>query len=119
MYAKHRQVIERLYEDLATIKRFVEEETTWGETKISKELVPIYENQPCRISQKSLGANKQSEVQNTILYQTKLFIAPEVEIRQGDIVLITRQGITREYIAGEPFPYPTHQEVILLRVDQA
>lgn len=82
-------------------------------------LAPIYTDQACRISQKALGTNGQSEAQNDIRYETKLFIAPELEIKQGDEVIVTRGTVTRKYQAGEPFPYPSHQEVSLQRKGRA
>src|SRR5690606_26311505 len=101
---------EGLYEDRATISRHMEyEDQTTKETK--RDLVPVYENQPCRISQRALAANTQTETVNQIAYETKLFIAPELEIKQGDVIEVTRGTVTRKYTAGEPFVYPTHQEV--------
>ena len=117
MINRHRQAIERLYTDTVSITRFVEKETESGETR----LVPqeLYSSIPCRISQKALGTNGQTETVNQIAYETKLFLAPDIDIRQGDIVKVTRQGNTRVYTAGEPFIYPTHQEVSLQRKDNA
>ncbi|NGP59989.1 ABC transporter ATP-binding protein [Paenibacillus thiaminolyticus] len=116
-YKRHRKAIEKMYEDRATISRYGKGKKPNGETK--QGLLPVYENQPCRISQKALAVNGQREAQNVISYETKLFIAPELEILQGDTVEVTRGRITTTYTAGEPFPYPTHQEVILLRKDKA
>jgi len=118
-YSKHRQAIEKIYVDLATISRYVETETAAGETKLSVDPVPIYTDQPCRISQKSLGVNNQAEAQNEIKYEIKLFISPELNIKQGDIIIVTRGAVTRSYASGEPFLYPTHQELSLQRKDRA
>lgn len=112
-YNKHREALERLYEDRATIKRHGEVEKPTGETALG--LGTISEDQPCRLSQKSLAANGQTDVENDISYETKLFIAPEVEVLQGDVVEVTKHGHTVTYVAGEPFRYPTHQEVNLSR----
>ncbi|MBE6787762.1 MAG: ABC transporter ATP-binding protein, partial [Ruminococcaceae bacterium] len=48
-----------------------------------------------------------------------LFIAPELEIKQGDVVEVTHFGRTHKYIAGEPFVYSTHQEILLDREENA
>mgnify|MGYP001190349991 FL=1 len=118
MYQAHRRAIERLYEDRATITRHMKyEDPITKETKY--ELETIYENQPCRISQRALAANAQTESVNPIAYETKLFIAPELEIKQGDVIEVTRGAVTRKYTAGEPFIYPTHQEVSIQRDDEA
>lgn len=117
-YAKHRKAIEKLYDAAATISRHAS-----VKDPISKETTlqpaPIYTDQPCRISQKALGQNDQTEAQNEIRYETKLFIAPELVIKQGDRVVVTRGSITQSYVAGEPFPYPTHQEVSIQRKEWA
>lgn len=118
IYPAHRRTIERLYEDRATVYRHSEYvDPVTRETKLT--LMPVYEDQPCRISQRALGTNQQADTVNQIAYETKLFIAPDVEIRQGDVVEITREGTKRTYTAGEPFLYPTHQEVSLQREDEA
>ena len=117
-YNAHSRAIERLYEDKATISRYTEyEDPVTKETRL--ELIPVYENQPCRISQRALGANTQTENVNQIVYETKLFISPNIEIKQGDVIEVTRGTTTRKYTAGEPFIYPTHQEVSIQRDDEA
>lgn len=119
-YIRHRRAIEKLYDSTCTISRYTETETTSGETRLSEDPEIIYTDKPCRISQKALGGNKQTEVQNDISYEIKLFIAPEIILKQGDIIAVTRLGNTQNYTAGEPFPpYPTHQEVSMLRKGKA
>ncbi len=114
----HRRAIERLYTDRATIYRYQKvKDPVTKETKLVPQ--PVYTDQPCRISQRTLGQNNQTEAQNEIAYETKLFIAPEVEIRQGDLLEVTRGTLTRRYTAGEPFLYPTHQEISVQRKEWA
>ncbi|MCG7385101.1 ABC transporter ATP-binding protein [Paenibacillus sp. ACRRY] len=72
-------------------------------------------NVACRISQTGLAANTQTDTTNDIDYSSKLFLSPLVEIKHGDKLAVTREGLTREYTAGEPFIYPTHQEINLER----
>lgn len=127
-FTDYRAAIETTYTDRATIYRYKEvEDPNSKTTKLAP--VPVYSDQPCRISQKALGRNGQTEAQNDILYETKLFIAPEAEILQGDMLEVTRGRMTaagwepiaatRKYTAGEPFIYPTHQEVSLERKEWA
>lgn len=115
--SRHRRQIEKLYTDRATISRMVETTTPWGET--ITELQEVCRDQPCRLSQRALGTNNQTEAANEIAYETKLFIAPDVEVRQGDEIAVSRAGVVREYTAGEPFLYPTHQEISLQRRERA
>lgn len=114
-YRKHRRAIERMYEDTATISRYIDvKDPVTRETK--QELQSIYEDQPCKLSQIGLAKNGQTEAQNDIRYDAKLFIAPELEIRQGDEIAVTRKatGRVEKYVAGKPFPpYSSHQEILL------
>ncbi|QHZ52163.1 ABC transporter ATP-binding protein [Paenibacillus larvae] len=112
-YTKHRRALEKMYEDQATISGFREVTKPNGSTK--NEPVVIYQDQPCRISQRALGVNSQTDAENKIAYETKLFIAPDLDIRQGDMVEVKRGALSREFTAGEPFPYQTHQEIALQR----
>ncbi|MNI47652.1 hypothetical protein D3C73_1021830 [compost metagenome] len=113
---RYRLAIERTYTDRMTVQR-VEKVKVNGETK--QQLVTVFEQQPCRISQKTLSANGQTESVNKIAYETKLFTSPELEIKQGDTLTVTRGNITRKYTAGEPFPYESHQEISIQREDKA
>ncbi|OPA76626.1 ABC transporter ATP-binding protein [Paenibacillus selenitireducens] len=115
-YSRHRKQMEKMYEDLATIKRW-EKTKVNGETKF--DWVVKLMDVPCRLSQKALASNGQTETTNQIAYETKLFISPDIEIKQGDLIEVTRGTVIRAYAAGEPFPYPTHQEISIQRKDKA
>lgn len=120
-YRRHRRQIERLYQDRATINRHTEiKDPVTRETK--QVLQPLYENQPCMLSQTGLPKNGQTEDANNLEYDAKLFIAPELEIKQGDVISVTRKatGRVETYAAGEPFPpYQSHQEINLTAKDWA
>ncbi|OAB25242.1 ABC transporter ATP-binding protein [Paenibacillus macquariensis subsp. defensor] len=116
-YARYRRRLEKTYEDKCTISRFGPKKQPNGSTK--QELQVVHADIPCRISQKSLGSNGQTESANNISYEIKLFISPDIEIKQGDTVNVTRGTLVHLYTAGEPFPYQTHQEVSLQRKDKA
>lgn len=102
-----------MYEDRCSISRWVTIKKPNGAN--GKELQVILSDQPCRISQKALGTNGQTDTKNNIAYETKLFISPDVEIKQGDIINVTRNDVVRKYNAGEAFMYPTHQEISIQR----
>lgn len=118
-YNRHRRAIEKLYEDTCTIRRMMDVTKPSGETK--QEEKDVYSDKACKLSQKALASNNQTESTNNIAYETKLFIAPELEILQGDTIVVTNHiGRTQSYAAGEPFPpYPTHQEISLQREGKA
>ncbi|WP_129600463.1 DUF6093 family protein [Anaerophilus nitritogenes] len=114
----HRKAIESLYLDKCTISRLGKTEDPDTRETIQG-YNTIYENQPCRISQKSLAVNTQTEAENKIMYETKLFISPEIEIKQGDRLIVSRNNLSRKYTAGEPFIYSSHQEVSIQRKEWA
>jgi len=128
-YAKHRAAIELLYDDRATISRYVQADDPI--TKKTKQTFQVvHTDVPCRLSQTGLARNGQTEAQNNIASESKLFLAPEIEIKQGDELIVARGRMTESgwepiaapcrYQAGEPFPpYQTHQEVSLQRKDKA
>ncbi|MDR9857808.1 ABC transporter ATP-binding protein [Paenibacillus sp. VCA1] len=120
-YRRYRRQIERMYEDSATISRYVYvKDPITKETK--QELLAVYVDQPCKLSQTGLARNGQTEDANNLQYDAKLFIAPELEIHQGDVVAVTRAatGRVETYTAGQPFPpYSSHQEINLTRKDWA
>lgn len=116
-YRRHRRAIERLYEDICAVSRMVDVKKPSGETR--QELQPVYTDQKCRLTQKTLASNHQTESTNNILYETKLFIAPELEINQGDTMAVTHCGRTLKFTAGEPFVYGSHQEISLQKEGKA
>jgi len=114
-YRRHRRAIERMYEDRATISRH--EPVKDPVTKETKQVLqPVYEDEPCKLSQTGLPRNGQTEAQNDVRYDAKLFIAPELVIKQGDVIALTRaaSGQVETFSAGKPFPpYSSHQEIYL------
>jgi len=115
-YNRERFELEKTYFDEANIYRSVKKKEN-GQTKFVNSL--LYKKQVCAISKKTLPNNNQSESSNAIIDAVTLFIAPELEIKQGDVVEVTHFGRTHKYIAGEPFVYSTHQEILLDREENA
>lgn len=113
-FKQARKAIESLYDCKCNIsggKKKVKDPIT-KETKLV--VIPKYKDIPCRISKQSLSKNTQTDTVNQVVYELKLFICPELTIKQGDVIGITnRVGDKEKYIAGEGFKYNTHQEVIL------
>ncbi|NFD30418.1 hypothetical protein EXN57_02640 [Clostridium botulinum] len=116
-----RKAIESLYDCTCNIYGYEKyKDPATKETKTGINPIPKYEKQSCKVSKQSLSKNNQSDTTNNINYELKLFIAPELEIKQGDIIEVTNVlGVKTKYKAGEGFPYYTHQEVILNKEDKA
>lgn len=112
----YRNSLELLYIDTCTVYRAVKKPSdTSSATKLVLGPVEGLTDIPCRVSNKSLDTNEQTVAQGNITYESKLFINPDIELFSGDRVYITRNGINRKYILGEPFLYPTHQEMSIQR----
>ncbi|KRU24012.1 hypothetical protein VT91_36610 [Clostridium sporogenes] len=116
-----RKAIESLYDCTCNIYKYEKyKDPVTKETKTGINPVPKYENQLCKVSKQSLSKNNQTDTVNKVLYEIKLFIDPEVEIKQGDEIEVTNAfDVKTKYKAGEGFPYYTHQEVILNKEDKA
>lgn len=101
------------YEGLCTIIEY--QDVTDEETNITRqEEVTVIENQPCKLSFEKLNAVVQTDTAAAISQGTKLFIAPEVEVKGGSKIVVVQNGVTTEYSAsGEAAVYPTHKEIML------
>lgn len=109
---KLKRSIDKLYDSTCTISRYEKyKDPVTKETKTGPNIK--YKDIPCRISKQSLSKNNQNDIFNKVIYEIKLFIAPDIDIKQGDEIEVTKFGLIVRYTAGEPFLYSTHQEVIL------
>lgn len=107
-----RKGIESLYSGICTItehQKYLKENKSTG----FKDVV-VLENQPCRLSFEKITSTNQTESASSLIQTTKLFIAPEIQIKPGSKITVTQNGVTTEYKrTGEPAIYETHQEIIL------
>lgn len=115
----YRKSIEKLYDDVCNIYEsgYIKDQET-GITKPAED-IPVVVNQECRISFKNLGSAFQTEGPAKLSQEIKLFIAPELIIKEGSKIVVIRNGRTREYKnSGTPAIYDTHQEIILTLVKE-
>ncbi len=79
----------------------------------NKEVV-VLEKKPCRISYETILNTNETEMQNNISQKIKLFIAPEIVIKEGSKIVV-KKGNSIEIFknSGIPARYDTHQEIIL------
>lgn len=112
-------IIESTYWHKCDVLRDAEIVDGFGRTVFEKDH-PIYLNVPCALSQLKGSYNANQQIPNEIKYDAKLFISPEYAILTGDTVIVTfENGVKRDLRAGESFPYPTHQEIPMLREAEA
>ena len=103
-----RNAIQSLWIGRCKITKFDKEK---GKNNIVKSVEKVlYENQPCRISHKTIS---QASFANTAQI-IKLFIAPELDIPAGCKIEVIQNGITKTYQhSGVSAVYSHHQEIIL------
>ncbi len=74
----------------------------------------VFKNKKCRISFEDIYVNTQTDTEAKKVQKIKLFIAPELEIKPGSLIIVTGRGRTTKYKnSGEPAVYDTHQEIII------
>lgn len=81
--------------------------------------IKVLENEPCRVSFKSISSASSSSGAIGISQEIKLFISPDLVIKEGSKIVVTQNGRTTQYKnSGVPAVYPTHQEIILKLFDR-
>lgn len=108
-----RRAVESLYTGVCTVVEYrnVRDEAT-GIT--SQQEVKVLENQPCRLSYELNYPVDQGENTGQISQRVKLFIAPEVNVKNGSKVIVTQNGNRVEYaFSGEGAAYDSHREIRL------
>ena len=115
----HRKAIESQYEHTCTIKVFKPIKDPASKQTKNQEKV-LLENQPCRLSYQNVKSANQSEANATVQQVIKLFIAPEIIIKEGSRIFIEHEGRTTEFKhSGKPAIYSSHQEIILELIGNA
>lgn len=111
-----RKIIESTYTDTCTV---VEQKKDKVRGVVSTEEVKTLEHQPCRLSFEMSSPADETDAATTIAQTTKLFIAPEIEIKSGSKIVVERCGKTYSFTrSGVPAVYDTHQEIALERFEK-
>lgn len=105
--------MELLYEHTCTVIEYVKVKDSVSKITSMKEVL-VLENQPCKLSFSTSKAAQQTESANQVTQVIKLFISPEVTIKEGSKLIISHNGKVSEYKnSGVPSLFPTHQEIVL------
>lgn len=110
---KARKAIESLYDGKCTI---TEHQKVKKENKSTGfQDVVVLTDEPCRLSFKTINNTNQTDTAASAVVQiTKVFLAPEIQVKPGSKLTITQNDVTTEYkSSGEPAFYSTHQEIVL------
>lgn len=119
-----RMALEATYEDTAVISRSQPVKGPDGFTRPQDE--PVYTGIICALSAGG-DSSRQTEAQQSLQYDRKLFVQPDKEVRPGDTITVSRFGrflspspsVQTFEAVGEPLLYLTHREVFLKAVSLA
>ncbi len=110
------ELVPLLYTGSCDVIEKVELKKDSGATGFSEMVVA--ENVPCRVSYSSKTSAKNSDGAYQTTQTTKLFIAPDVDIKIGSKIVVTQNGVITEYGAsGEKSTYSGHQEIVLNKLE--
>ncbi len=118
--SKEQAALESTYEDTATVTR---RQSVPDSSNIARPReVTVYENIICALS-KGGDSSRQTQAQQNIAYERKLFIPPDKAVLPGDKIAVLRfgrfapGGPAEEFqVVGSPMAYATHIEVPLKAV---
>ena len=112
-----RKYIEKLYIDTCTIIEY--QEVTDEENHITNmQEVIVYEDVPCKLSYQTIKMSGE-DVASSLNMVAKLIISPDIIVKSGSKINITRNGVTTSYKnSGEPAQHLNHQEIILKLFDR-
>ncbi len=104
--------IKSLWVDRCTVKTMQDEENANSRTVQTKNV--LFENEACRLSHKSVTVTDESSHAARTVQGTVLFLDSDMEIPPGSTIIVTHEGVTREYRqSGAPARYSVHQEIPL------
>ena len=105
------EILESTYFDKCTIKwkEKIKNPITGVTETIEK---VIYENIKCALSIKDIQSMN-SDGMGTLAFSHLLFLNPNVDVREGDIVEVSSMGKISIYLASKPFYYSSHSETLL------
>ena len=107
-------VLASLYFDTMDIYRKIKVVNKYGITELQEKR--IASKVRCSLD-KADNVIAKGEIAN-IVATYKLFCRPTVDIKVGDKLIITYNGVTAIFEAGEPYPYQSHLEIPVTKGDR-
>ena len=105
------EILESTYFDRCTIKRIVKTKNEKSGVTETKEII-IVENVKCALSKKDIQTMTSDGVGN-LAFSHLLFLNPNINLQEGDIVEVVSMGKISIYLASKPFYYSSHSETLL------
>ena len=111
------EILESTYFDKCTIKR--KEKIKNPNTGVTETVEKIIaENIKCALSKKDIQTMTSDGIGN-LAFSHLLFLNPNVDVQEGDIVEVTSMGKISIYLASKPFYYSSHSQTLLTYKDRA
>jgi hypothetical protein len=102
-----------LWEDTFDVVEYQEKTNDNGSTGFQE--VTVLASQPCKLSFSTLNTTDQTDDEAHIVQTTKLFCDPDLAIKAGSKITVTRSGRTFDFKqSGEPGVFFSHQEIVLV-----
>ena len=105
------EILESTYFDKCTIKRKEKIKNPITGVTETKEAI-IAENVKCALSKKDIQTMNVDGI-GSLAFSHLLFLNPNVDVREGDIVEVSSMGKMSIYLASKPFYYSSHSETLL------
>lgn len=108
-----KKALEKMYEGRCTILNT--EKYTKSNGATAYKYKEVCKDQPCRLSFSAASTADPTESGATALVQSvKLFLSPDVKVKEGSKITVTQNGITKTFkLSGTPSIYESHQEIML------
>ena len=105
------EILESTYFDKCTIKRKEKiKNPNTGVTETVEKI--IYENVKCALSKNDVQSMQVDGI-GKLSYSHTLFLNPNIDVCEGDIVEVSSMGKISNYLASKPFYYSSHSETLL------
>ena len=111
------EILESTYFDKCTIKRKEKIKNPITGVTETKEVI-IVEDVKCALSKKDVQTMNVDGI-GTLVFSHLLFLNPNVDVQEGDIVKVVSMGKISIYLASKPFYYSSHSETLLTYKERA
>ena len=111
------EILESTYFDKCTIKRKEKIKNPITGVTETKEIT-IVEDVKCALSKKDIQTMN-SDGMGTLAFSHLLFLNPNINLQEGDIVEVSSMGKISIYLASKPFYYSSHSETLLSYKERA
>ena len=111
------EILESTYFDKCTIKRKEKIKNPITGVTETKEVI-IAEDVKCALSKKDIQTMSVDGI-GALAFSHLLFLNPNINLQEGDIVEVVSMGKISIYLASKPFYYSSHSETLLTYKERA